>query len=155
MTLLNSASAGSAQINFVDDPGLKASRKKFTVFIQLSIAMFTVSLVWFSFVYYPKVVDRFQNVGLPQGKVITVASASNGFPIETSQYRVVYERDANTYYAFIEGLNIADYADNKNSATLEIKSALSLTSICELNIIYVSTSELKVPQDLRSPVSCR
>jgi len=154
MAILNSATVGG-QINLAGDSHLRTGGKKFTLVMQLSIALFTVSLVWFSFVYYPKAVDKFQKVGLPQGKVIAEAEASAGFPIETGQFRIVYEREPNVYYAFIEGENIAEYADNKNSATLSIKSALGLTSVCELNIVYVSTAELEVPQDLKSPANCK
>ncbi|OGD83370.1 hypothetical protein A3J17_03170 [Candidatus Curtissbacteria bacterium RIFCSPLOWO2_02_FULL_40_11] len=155
MAILNSVSANSTQFNLANDQNLGSGGKKFTIVLQLSIAVFTISLVWFSFIYYPKAVDRFQNVGLPQSKIITAAAASDGFPIETSQFRIVYESEPNTYYVFIEGEDIAEFADNKNSASIAIKSALSLASICELNIIYVSTEDLTVPQDLKNPASCR
>ncbi len=129
--------------------------KLFTIFIQLSIAVFTLALIWFSFVYYPRIVSQYEGVGLPTSKIISSAATYGSFPIETSEFRLVYEINSNTYYAFIEGANIASFADNKNRATLALKSALSLETVCDLNVIYVSTAKLGVPQELKNPASCR
>ena len=144
-----------AQINLAQGVATGHGGKTFTIILQASIALFTVSLIWFSFIYYPKIVERFQGVGLPQKHFVSKAASFGQFPIETAQYRVVYEEGSGTYYAFIEGGNIADFASNKNRATLALKSALSLDSVCILNVIYASVQKLDVPQDLKNPISCR
>ncbi len=147
-------SAGS-QINLAPGSGESHRGRLFTVILQLSIFAFTISLVWFSFIYYPKVIDRFSKVGLPQQRVVSKAANFGEFPIQTQQYRIVYEESSNTYYAFIEGDNIAQFADNQNGASLALKSALSLDSVCSLNVIYASTKKLDIPQNLKNPASCR
>ena len=154
MNLFSTQTANSPQINLAES-AQGDHTKIFTVVLQASIAIFTVSLAWFSFIYYPKVVDRFKGVGLPQKTVVTQAANFGQFPIETGQFRIIYEESSKTYYAFIEGENLAEFADNKNRATLALKSALSLESVCTLNVIYASTAKLEVPQDLKNPASCR
>lgn len=126
-----------------------------TVFVQISIGIFTLALIWFAFVYYPRAVKQYEQVGLPSNKIISSASTFSGFPIETEQFRIVYEISSNTYYAFIEGDNIADFADNRNRANLALKSALSLETICDLNLIYSSVARVEVPQELKNPAACR
>ncbi len=142
------------QMNFDQNVPSGHRGRTFTVILQLSIAAFTASLVWFSFIYYPKVVDRFAKVGLPQSRVVSKAAEFGQFPIQTDQYRIVYEQSSNTYYAFIEGNNTPNFVDNKNGATLALKSALSLDSICSLNVIFASSKKLDIPQDLKKPVNC-
>lgn len=150
---LASNAVGSQQQTGIPLEG-KSHGKFFTIAVQLTIAAFTVSLIWFSFIFYPNVVDNFKGVGLPQTQVITSAAAFGEFPIETEQYRVTYEERSNTYYVFVEGDNLAVFGDNKNRATLAIKSALSLQNVCVLNIIYASVAKLEVPQELKRPASC-
>lgn len=149
-------SSNQQQINLAGTATIgQRDTKIFTIFLQLAIGLFTISLVWFSFVFYPRIVDRYKGVGLPQKAGIPDAAASDGFPIETAQFRVVYEQGSNSYYAFIQGKNIADFVDNKNSASLALKNSLSLDSVCNLNVIFVSTEQLEIPQDYKNPASCR
>ena len=155
MDIINNPAFNGSQINLAQGSGGSHHSRAFTVILQLSIFFFTVSLAWFSFVYYPKAVDKFATVGLPQQRVVSKAANFGEFPIETDQYRIVYEESSNTYYAFIEGKNIAEFADNKNGASLALKSALSLDSVCTLNVIFAPAAKIDVPQDLKNPVNCR
>lgn len=154
--MFGSTASAQSQINLAGSSVIShRDTKIFTVFLQLAIGLFTICLVWFSFVFYPRIVDRYKGVGLPQKNGIPDASASDGFPIETAEYRVVYEQGSNTYYAFIQGKNIADFVDNKNRASLALKNSLSLESVCNLNVIFVSSEQLEIPQDYKNPASCR
>lgn len=157
MDIINNPTISGPQINLTPGSGGSTSHhgRAFTVILQLSIFAFTISLIWFSFVYYPKAVEKFATVGLPQQRIVSKAASFGEFPIETDQYRIVYEESSNTYYAFIEGKNIAEFTDNKNGASLALKSALSIDSVCTLNVIFAPVAKIDVPQDLKNPVSCR
>ncbi|OGD86587.1 hypothetical protein A2164_03470 [Candidatus Curtissbacteria bacterium RBG_13_35_7] len=145
----------SNQANFGQSKEFSHGHKITTVILQISIASFTICLVWFAFIYYPQIVKKFQKVGLPQTKVILNIEATSGsFPIETALYTIKYEKDSNTYYAFINGANSAEFVDNKNSATLALKSLLSVESICNLNVIFASTAGLDLPRELKRPTNC-
>lgn len=127
-----------------------------TLIIQISILAFGASLVWFAFVYYPKVLDKYKNVPLPTSQSIGKVSANfSGFPIETTQFRITYEAKPNSYYVFVEGDSLPAFVDNKNRAILALKSALSVESICKLNIFYVSAQRLEVPDNLKISPNCQ
>lgn len=129
--------------------------KAYNVVLQFSILVFTGALVWFSFVYYPKAVDKYKNIPLPASKSVSKVSANySSFPIEAEAFRITYEAQANSYYIFVEGNNLAEYVEYKNSAVLALKTALSVESICTFNVIYVSTRDLKVPDNLKSTPNC-
>jgi len=155
MVFLFKPAVEPTQYNLLDPEGAHHGGKLFTIVIQLSIGIFTLALMWFAFIYYPGITEKYEGVGLPASTIISSATTFSSFPIETSQFRVTYEIGSNTYYAFIEGDNIADFGDNKNRSTLAIKSVLSLESVCDLNVIYSSTAKLNVPQELKNPASCR
>ena len=113
--------------------------------LQLSILVFTSFLVYFAFVYYPRAMNTYRNASLAQKPFIPPAQAiSSRFPIETVNYRIVYESASETYYVFIQGDVLNEFVSNKNAADLAIKSALSEDSLCGLNIIYNSASGLSV-----------
>lgn len=129
--------------------------KAYNVVLQASIVVFTGALVWFSFVYYPKIVDKYKNIPLPASKSLVKVSANySGFPIETEAFRITYEAEPNSYYIFVEGNNLVEYVEYKNSAVLALKTALSVESICTFNMIYVSTKDLEVPDNLKTTPSC-
>lgn len=121
--------------------------------IQLSVFAFTIALAWFAFVYYPKMASDYKS-----GKVLNTKSVwqpvqarSENFPIETSAYRIVFEENADTYYAFIVGKQLDEYVFNRDNAKLALKSALSTDSLCGMNVIYISDSKLKVPEEFQNP----
>lgn len=131
------------------------TEKLYTPVLQLSIIALTGALVWFAFIYYPKVINNYKTGNIPkQAFVKPVSATSTKFPIETEAYKIVYEEGASTYYAFVEGRNLDQFVINKNNAELAIKTALSLEKICSLNIVYASTQRIKVPQQFQGSSSC-
>lgn len=127
-----------------------------TLIIQISILVFGASLVWFAFIYYPKVLDKYKNVPLPSSQSFGKVSANfSGFPIETTIFRITYEAKPNSYYVFVEGDTLPVFVDNKNRGILALKSALSLESVCKLNIFYVSTQRLEIPDNLKISPNCQ
>ena len=124
--------------------------------LHLSIIVFTSALVWFAFVYYPKVVSQYKTGNFPKKMVVQpVAARSNKFPIETVAYRLVWDQNSDAYYAFIEGKNLDEYVVNRNNAQLALKTALSKETLCQVNIVYVSTGRLKVPPSLQDNSNCK
>src|SRR3989344_3549828 len=143
------------QINLKQFPKASKKEKMFPIFLQISIFAFTISLVWFSFVYYPKIIDKFSKVGIPQPRIPSKAVNFGEFPVETDQFRIVYEQKSDTYYAFIEGDNINEFKENKNASNLALKNALSIESVCSLKVIYAPVVKLDISQDLKNPEKCR
>jgi len=131
-------------------------RRVYTIVIQLSIVVFTGSLFWFAFAYYPKVIDKYKNVPLPvvSSTAGKVSASYIGFPIETNAFRITYEGASNSYYVFVTGGNLPSFVENKNSAILALKTTLSVDSACRLNIFYVSTQKLKIPDNLKTTPNC-
>jgi len=131
--------------------------KVYNAILQLSIVVFTAALVYFAFVYYPKVIRDYKNGKIPLGKpmIASVAAVGNKFPIETSGYRIAYEEKSNTYYVFASGKSIDEYLLNKNGASLTLKTALSEDSLCSLNVVYVSTAKLEIPQQYKTDANCK
>lgn len=129
--------------------------KVYNQILALSTLALSASLVWFAFVYYPKVVDQYKGGKVPDGSLLKPVSAvSVKFPIETMAYRLIYEEGSQTYYAFIEGESLDVYAFNRDNARLALKTALSAENLCDFTIIYVSAANLKVPQSLRDNTDC-
>lgn len=127
--------------------------KLYTWVLEISTLVLTVALVWFAFVYYPRVVNDYQS-----GKVLpsrslykpVYAEVSN-FPIETEAYRIVYEDKSATYYVFVQGERLDEYVFNRDNAKLALKTALSIEDTCSLSIIYASANNLKIPQKYGEP----
>lgn len=129
--------------------------KAYNSFLQLSILLFTSALVYFAFVYYPRAISTYKTASLPQKPLVApVAAESNKFPIETDQYRIVFEAGSETYYVFINGNGLEEFVLNKNGADLAIKNALSETSLCGLTIIYSSTARLQIPAKYLAQTGC-
>lgn len=149
-------SPGNDQIRYDKASQSSAMGKIFTVFLQASIGAFAIALFWFAFIYYPKAVDSYKNIPLPIKKTAGKVSANfNNFPIQTDAFKITYEDGPNSYYVFVNGDNLAQFVEDKNSAVLALKTALSLESVCKLNIFYVSTKRLKIPEDLTASPNCR
>ena len=127
----------------------------YTPLLSLSIVGLTWALVWFAFIYYPKVISDYKT-----GRVLskplfrTVAAQSQNFPVETEFYRLVYEQRSNTYYVFIEGNELTEYQANRDAAYLALKTSLSAVDLCNFNVIYVSNQRLQIPQNLQDPNDC-
>lgn len=131
------------------------TEKIYTPVLQVSIVALTAALAWFAFIYYPKVVSNYKTGNIPRQTLIKPVSAnSQKIPIETSAYRITYQEDSQNYYAFVEGKNLDQFVVNKNNAELAIKTALSLEKLCNLNIIYVSAQNLKVPPQFQGSSNC-
>jgi len=128
----------------------------YTRLLQFSTITLSWALIWFSFVYYPKVIDQYRSGQIPMRQLLKPVSAtSSKFPIETKTYRLVYEPRSQTYYAFIEGNMLDVYAYNHDNAKLALKSALSLENLCTVNVIYVAVDQdLDVPLTLKDNTDC-
>ena len=127
-----------------------------TFVLNFSIFTFTLILVWFAFIYYPKVLRDFKTGNFVKKPLIAPAVAySNSFPMENRFFKAVYEEKSNTYYVFINGSNLEQYTVNKNSADLTLKSALSMEKLCDLNVIYASTERLKIPAKYSGNQDCK
>lgn len=129
--------------------------KLYNSLLQMSILLFTSALVYFAFVYYPKAINTYKGFGPSQKPLVAPVGAENKrFPIETANYRVVYEASSETYYVFVEGATLNEYLTNKNGADLAMKNALSENSLCGLNIIYSSNQRLPIPERYKTAADC-
>lgn len=124
------------------------SSKVFNGILQFSILVFAVVLVWFSAVYYPKVLGEVKSAPVTKKPLIaTVEAAAATFPYENNFFRINYRDSLKSFYVFVKGNNLEQFAVNKNRADLFLKTSLSLDSLCQTNVIYVSVARLKVPID--------
>jgi hypothetical protein len=122
--------------------------KLYSGILQLSILGLTWALVWFAFVYYPKVINDYKSGKVPTQSVLKPVSAtSKKFPIETPAYRITYEENSRTYYVFIQGTNLEEYVFNRDNAKLALKTALSVENLCNINVFYAPVEELKIPEN--------
>lgn len=129
--------------------------KIYNQILAVSTLTLSAALVWFAFVHYPKVVSDYKTGKLPAQSIFKPVSAtSQKLPIETPAYRLIYEEDSQTYYAFIEGKTLDVYAFNRDNARLALKTALSTVSLCDFTILYISSENLKVPQSLKDNNDC-
>ena len=130
--------------------------KLYNGILQGSILIFSVALVYFAFVYYPQTIRQYETGNLPAQKpfVAPVSAVSVSFPIEKDAYRITYEKDADSYYVFIAGNTLDEYAVNQNGARLALRSALSAESLCSYNVVYISSGNLQVPDQYKAS-DCR
>lgn len=132
-----------------------ATAKIYNQILAISTLALSAALVWFAFAYYPKVLNDYKTGKLPARSLAKPVSAtSQKFPIETAAYRLIYAEDSQTYYAFIEGKSLDVYAVNRDNAKLALKTALSTKNLCDFTILYISTENLKVPQNLKDNSDC-
>ena len=127
--------------------------KIYSGILQLSILVLTWALVWFAFVYYPKITKEYKAGNLPSRISATAQRATTNFPIETESFKLIFEEGSQTYYAFIQGKTLDQFQENKNAAQLVLKNALSADNLCDVEVIYVSTQRLPIPQEYQTP-SC-
>ena len=115
--------------------------------MEISVVILTSALVWFAFVYYPRVVNQYKSGAVLPTRTIykPVYAESMQFPIETKAFRIVYEQKSGTYYAFIAGARLDEFVFNRDNAKLALKSALSLENLCNVKVIYASTGKLEIP----------
>jgi hypothetical protein len=126
--------------------------KTLTLIMQVSIVLLAVVLFWFAFVYYPKTIQNIQTGKITFGsKIFESAKASSFvFPIETAGYKIEKSQDGESYYVFVSGEDLVQYEANRNNARLTLKTALSAEDTCGINVVYVSSSKLNVPEGLKS-----
>ena len=115
--------------------------------MEISVVILTSALVWFAFVYYPRVVNQYKSGAVLPTRTIykPVYAESMQFPIETKAFRIVYEQKSGTYYAFIAGARLDEFVFNRDNAKLVLKSALSVENLCNVKVIYASTGKLEIP----------
>lgn len=131
------------------------SEKTYNHILRLSIFALSSALVWFAFVYYPKVLNEYKSGKVPAKSLLKPVSAtSNNLPIETSAYRIIYEENSQTYYTFVGGDMLDIFEFNSQNAKLALKTALSVENLCNVNVIYVSAEQLKIPQNLANNSDC-
>lgn len=131
------------------------SSKLYNPILTISTLALSAALVWFAFVYYPQVLSEYKTGKLPARSILKPVSAnSQKFPIETTAYRLIHEENSGNYYAFIEGKTLDVYAFNRDNAKLAMRTALSTESLCNFMILYVSTENLKIPQNLKDNSDC-
>lgn len=130
--------------------------KILTPILQLSILGFTWALVWFSFVYYPKVLKEYQQGIFPKKQYIAPVSAqSRAFPIDTNAYRITYEETTQTYYVVTWGKTLPEYLTNRDQAKLALKSTLSQENLCQTRVVYLPAEKLTIPQELADYSDCQ
>lgn len=124
--------------------------------LQITVILLSIALFWFAFIFYPTIVGdlRSQSIFSKNHAITNVSASNSSFPIETPAYRITFEPKSGTYYVFVKGANLTEYIFNRNSAKLALKTALSMDSVCSLNVIYVSDSGLKVPQKYTGSSGC-
>lgn len=118
-----------------------------TVTIVLSITLF-----WFAFVYYPKTIRNIETgkISIAPKIIKPVTATSYVIPIETAAYKIEKSREDDNYYVIVKGDDLAKYEVNRNNARLALKTALSLETTCSINVVYVSSAKLNVPDSLKS-----
>ena len=120
--------------------------KLYNLTLHFSIFFFTAALGWFAFVYYPRVITDYRTGDFPKKAFVPSAVASHQFPIETDFFKLIYEEGSGAYYAVINGATLDDYLISRDSAKLALKTALSVESLCDLNVIYISQDQLSIPE---------
>ena len=128
--------------------------KILTPILQLSILGFTWALVWFSFVYYPKVLKDYQQGIFPQKPPFAVSAQSSRFPLETNAYRITYEETTQTYYVVVWGKDLQLYLANRDRAKLALKSSLSLENICQTRVVWLPAEKLTIPPEFADYPDC-
>ena len=130
--------------------------KLYTGILQFSILTFSLALVWFAFIHYPKLINEYKrgNFTLTYNFQPVAAQIKN-FPIETAVYKITFEQKSGTYYVFVQGKTLAEFVFNRSNAKLALKNALDANNLCEISIIYSSTSSLKVPQKYQQNTDCQ
>lgn len=124
--------------------------------LQISVVFLGAALFWFAFVYYPKVVTDFKLGRVLPIKTVfkPVAASSYSFPIKTQAYSIEYAPKSGIYYVSVSGSTLPEYVFNRDNAKLALKTAISLTSLCNINVVYVSSSGFDVPPQYRSASDC-
>lgn len=112
----------------------------------------SISLFWFAFVYYPKTIRNIETgkVSIAPKILKPVTATSYVFPIETEGYRIERSLEDDNYYVIVKGSDLVKYEVNRNNARLALKTALSLETTCSINVVYVSSARLNVPENLKS-----
>jgi len=124
--------------------------------LQGSVVILGAALFWFAFVYYPKVVTDFKlGKVLPEKTVFKpVVASSYTFPITTYAYKIEVGPKSGIYYVTVSGQTVPEYVFNRDNAKLALKTAISLSSLCNINVVYASSSGLDVPLQYRSVSDC-
>lgn len=124
--------------------------------LQGSVVVLGAVLFWFAFVYYPKVVTDFKlGKVLPEKTVFhPVVASSYSFPVTTSAYKIDYAQKSGIYYVSVAGTTLQEYVFNRDNAKLALKTAISSTSLCNVNVVYVSSSGLDVSARYRAAKDC-
>ena len=128
----------------------------YNAILQGSILIFSAALVYFAFVYYPQAIRQYEtgNIHTQKPFVAPVSAVLQKLPIETDAYRITYEKGTDSYYVIISGNTLDKYTVNQNSARLSLMSALSVESLCSYDVVYVSSSNLQVPDQYKAS-DCR
>lgn len=129
---------------------MNKNAKLLTRILQISTLALTITLAWFAFVFYPKIINNYKVRSATDSRVIVkpVEASSYDFPIETTAYKIIYEQGSNSYYVFVAGDNYDEYVMNRTSAKLALKTALSTLNLCNYNVFYSPQKNLNIPKVL-------
>ena|SRR3989344_5458896 len=105
--------------------------------LKAATVVLTISLLWFSFVYYPKAVNRLKSESAAgRGLIGNVQASSLGFPFENSRFRIEYVSWSNFYLVTIHAKTADQFSQYKTESQLTLKNILSVDSLCGLNVAY-------------------
>jgi len=123
--------------------------------IQALILVFSLCLVYFTFVYYPSVAHKI-SLSLPFKNIFVdkVVVGAENFPIQTANYRISYATDSSLYYVFVQSATVDKYVENKLAAQLALKNTLQSDSLCDFKIIYTSSVRLELDEGQTQTSGC-
>lgn len=109
--------------------------------LKISIIVFTLALVWFAFVYYPKVVNQFKHQPATGGGLVgNVEASSKSLPFGNNHFRIQYLEKSNVYAVMVSAQTTDQYRQYKSEADMTLKNILSLDRLCGLNNIVYSSN---------------
>ncbi len=107
--------------------------------LKASIVVFTLALVWFAFVYYPKVINQFKHQPTTGGGLVgNVEASSKSLPYGNGRFTIQYSSTSNVYVIMVSAQTVDQYTQYKSEADLTLKNILSMDRLCGLNITYSS-----------------
>jgi len=111
--------------------------KTLDLVIKAAIIILALALFWFTFVYYPQVVNKFQ--AQRTSFVTNVMASSTGLPFQNDHFKIEYIPKQNSYKIVIFAQTLDQYNQYKTESGLALKNILSLDKLCSLNISYESS----------------
>ena len=121
--------------------------------VKTATVFLTFALVWFSLVYYPKVLNQFKNQSGERSLVGVVSAGSLGLPYDNGNFRIEYSAKQNIYLVAIRARTPEGYGQFVSESQITLKNILSLDNLCGLNVVYMSNLPFADP-DKSTQGSC-